>query len=46
MIESGDFRGKQDEKLLLYPGAALPAKRLLLVGLGTLRAVSTLLAAV
>jgi leucyl aminopeptidase len=34
VIESGDFRGKKDEKLLLYPGAALPAKRLLLVGLG------------
>ncbi|MHC4422847.1 MAG: leucyl aminopeptidase family protein, partial [Planctomycetota bacterium] len=34
LIESRDFRGKKDEKLLLYPDAALPAKRLLLVGLG------------
>ena len=34
VIESGDFRGKKDEKLLLYPDDALPAKRLLLVGLG------------
>ena len=34
VIESRDFRGKPDEKLLLFPGAALPAKRLLLVGLG------------
>ena len=34
VIESGDFRGKKDEKLLLYPDDALPAKRLLLLGLG------------
>jgi len=34
VIASRDFRGKPDEKLLLYPGAELPAKRLLLVGLG------------
>jgi leucyl aminopeptidase len=34
VIESGDFRGKRDQKLLLYPDDALPAKRLLLVGLG------------
>jgi leucyl aminopeptidase len=34
VMESRDFRGKADEKLLLYPGDALPAKRLLLVGLG------------
>jgi leucyl aminopeptidase len=34
LIASRDFRGKADEKLLLYPGPALPAKRLLLVGLG------------
>ena len=33
-IASGDFRGKRDQKLLLYPNGALPAKRVLLLGLG------------
>src|SRR5258708_36622128 len=32
-ITSGDFKGKRDEAVLLYPGRAQP-QRLLLVGLG------------
>jgi leucyl aminopeptidase len=34
VLEGGDFRGKREQRLLLYPDAALPAKRLLLLGLG------------
>jgi len=34
VLSSGDFRGKRGECLLLYPNPALPAKRLLLLGLG------------
>jgi leucyl aminopeptidase len=34
VVESGDFRGKAEQRVLLYPGDALPAKRLLLLGLG------------
>ena len=33
-VASGDFRGKRDQRLLLYPDRALPAKRVLLLGLG------------
>ncbi len=33
-ITSGDFKGKRDEALLLYPAEAGKAQRLLLVGLG------------
>ena len=33
-VASGDFRGKRDQRLLLYPDGALPAKRVLLLGLG------------
>ena len=34
VIDSGDFRGKRDQKALLYPEGSLPAKRVLLLGLG------------
>jgi leucyl aminopeptidase len=34
VIQSGDFRGKKDQKLVLYPNGRLPARRLLLFGLG------------
>ncbi|MGI9189297.1 MAG: leucyl aminopeptidase [Longimicrobiaceae bacterium] len=36
VLERGDFRGKKDEALLLYPNAdgGAPAERLLLIGLG------------
>ncbi|MDJ0849800.1 MAG: leucyl aminopeptidase [Myxococcota bacterium] len=34
IVESGDFRGKKQQRALLYPDGALPAKRVLLVGLG------------
>jgi len=33
-VASGDFRGERDQRLLLYPNGALPAKRVLLLGLG------------
>ncbi|MEE2679004.1 MAG: leucyl aminopeptidase [Myxococcota bacterium] len=33
-IASGDFRGERDQKLVLYPDGALPAKRILLLGIG------------
>ena len=33
-IASGDFRGERDQKLVLYPNGALPAERILLLGLG------------
>jgi leucyl aminopeptidase len=33
-LDSGDFRGKADESLVLFAGGAIPAKRLLLLGLG------------
>jgi len=33
-IASGDFRGKKGETLVLYPGSAMPAARVLVVGLG------------
>ena len=29
VIQSGDFRGKKDQRLLLYPNGRLPARRLL-----------------
>ncbi len=34
VLESGDFRGKRGETLLLYTGGAIPAPRVLLLGLG------------
>ncbi len=34
LIAGGDFRGKAGEVAVLYPGEALPAKRVILVGLG------------
>ncbi|MBC7225065.1 MAG: leucyl aminopeptidase, partial [Anaerolineae bacterium] len=34
VIQAGDFKGKKGELLLLYPGDALPAKRVLVAGLG------------
>jgi leucyl aminopeptidase len=34
VIGAGDFRGKRGETLLLYGSAGLPARRVLLVGLG------------
>ena len=34
VLDSGDFRGAPGQQLLLYPGDDLPAKRLLLIGLG------------
>jgi leucyl aminopeptidase len=34
VIEAGDFRGKPGQTLLLYPDGALPARRVLLLGLG------------
>src|SRR5262245_13067923 len=33
-VAAGDFRGKRGETLLLHPGPGLPAKRLLMIGLG------------
>jgi len=35
VIASGDFKGKKGELLILYSGGALPAKRVLVVGLGS-----------
>jgi leucyl aminopeptidase len=40
-VESGDFRGKKDQKLLLYPNGRLPAKRVLVLGLGPEPAIDT-----
>jgi len=34
VLATGDFRGRRNESLLLYGDAELPARRLLLVGLG------------
>jgi leucyl aminopeptidase len=34
VLSSGDFRGRSGESMMLYPGAGIRAKRLLLVGLG------------
>lgn len=34
VIASGDFRGKLGETLVLYPRGAIPAKRVMVVGLG------------
>lgn len=34
VLQSGDFKGKKGELLLLYPEGSLPAKRVLVVGLG------------
>lgn len=34
VISSGDFRGKLGETLVLYPRGAIPAKRVMVVGLG------------
>lgn len=34
LLEAGDFRGKAKQTLLLYPHGALPAQRVLLVGMG------------
>ncbi len=34
VFRTGDFRGKRGQTLTLYPGGAIPASRLLLVGLG------------
>ena len=33
-VAHGDFWGKKGETLVLYPGAAIPASRVLVVGLG------------
>ena len=33
-VETGDFRGKPGQKLALYPNERIPAKRVLLVGVG------------
>lgn len=33
-IDSGDFKGKKNELLLLYSGGKIPARRVLVVGLG------------
>ncbi|MBW2268423.1 MAG: leucyl aminopeptidase [Deltaproteobacteria bacterium] len=40
-VASGDFRGKKDQKLLLYPNGSLPAKRVLVLGLGPENAIDT-----
>ncbi len=40
-VESGDFRGKKDQKLLLYPSGSLAAKRVLVLGLGPESAIDT-----
>jgi leucyl aminopeptidase len=34
LIAGGDFRGKRNEVAVLYPNGALPAQRVILVGLG------------
>ncbi|MFO7459151.1 MAG: M17 family peptidase N-terminal domain-containing protein, partial [Desulfatiglandales bacterium] len=34
LIASGDFQGKNHETLVLYPNGAIPAKRVIVVGLG------------
>jgi len=34
LITGGDLRGKADEVVVLYPRGAIPAKRVLVVGLG------------
>jgi leucyl aminopeptidase len=40
LVEDGDWQGKLKRTLLLYPRGALPARRLLLVGLGKRSALS------
>ena len=40
-VGSGDFRGKKDQKLLLYPSGSLAAKRVLVLGLGPESAIDT-----
>ena len=35
MISSGDFRGKKGEVAVIYPRGAIPAQRVLVVGLGS-----------
>src|SRR5262245_58390845 len=39
-IGAGDFRGRRGETLLVHPAPSLPAKRLLLIGLGAEAGVS------
>lgn len=34
LVAEGDFRGKRNEVAVLYPGGAVPARRVLVVGLG------------
>ncbi len=34
LIAEGDFKGKRNETMVLYPQGAIPAKRVILVGLG------------
>ncbi len=34
LIDSGDFSGKADQSSLLYPRGAIPARRVLVIGLG------------
>ena len=34
LIDSGDFSGKTDQSSLLYPRGAIPARRVLVIGLG------------
>ena len=41
VIRRGDFRGKDGQTLLLYPRGAVPAERVLLVGLGKRPTVDT-----
>lgn len=41
LITEGDFRGKEGEIAVLYPGDALPAHRVLIVGLGKKESFST-----
>ncbi len=36
LIASGDFQGKRNEILVLYPNGTIPAKRIIVVGLGKL----------
>jgi leucyl aminopeptidase len=40
-VRSGDFRGKPNQSLLVYPGGGVAAGRLLLVGLGEAGALDT-----
>lgn len=41
LIAGGDFKGKAGEVAVLYPAGAIPARRVLLVGLGKQEAFTT-----